>query len=673
MAYFFLSLRTSSARARTSLLALGASGALAAAVLSGCADPSVERQAKFDAQFAEVTDAYSKLLGETPELLSGAPSEESLTALRGLISRTKGLSGGSSTQETAARDLAASMSHTAALIGLMRATTIEADHETRRGIALSANALAAELEAIAAAAGSMDLSADRSAAQASRDAASRSARALQESVQAVEAPIGQLSSRMSEAAARLSELNQETAVLMRKARESNPRTALAFVEEAATVQDTARSTRTTLETDGIASADLTLEKSLTEGKREAEQAMQAAASRALELLSAFEAEVQSQTAKTAELARELRGQAKSIVAAIADERAGSLRAVYDQLAEDLAAVGASAGSLADAVTTDEIRAAMSELAGLGAEGRMLLTSAGADSAAVGEIKAKAESLLASLREKVTAASDRLGGDDGAGPSAMRSFVSGVKTRLEGLTVDTLLTPPAVVEEPRTAQRPRAGSSGRSLAGSSLGQSGIDDLDAFVARYNELVKSDPIGATSFFMTALDESQPGMRSFKRVMQASSDAMRPLLDAMIERFGIDSLKGFSDGMSGGGGMGGMGGMGGLMGSRTPSELTKRSEDASSAVFAAADGSSTSFKKVNGKWVVDLGEAAAMSDEQLAAMEQMAPMIDMAIGPMKTAAATIAARIRGGEITSADEVMAAFQQELMSSFGGGGRGRGR
>jgi hypothetical protein len=56
---------------------------------------------------------------------------------------------------------------------------------------------------------------------------------------------------------------------------------------------------------------------------------------------------------------------------------------------------------------------------------------------------------------------------------------------------------------------------------------------------------------------------------------------------------------------------------------------------------------------------------------MEQMAPMIDMAIGPMKTAAATVAAKIRSGEITSADQVMAAFQQELMSSFGGGGRGR--
>ncbi len=678
MAYFFQSLRTSSARARASLLAFGASGALAAAVLSGCADPAVERQVKFDAQLAEVTDAYAKLLGETPELLSGAPSEESLSSLRGLIGRAKGLSGGSGAQETAARDLAASMSHTAALIGLMRANTMEADHETRRGIALSASALAAELEAIAAAAGSMDLAADRATAQAARDAASRSARALQESVQAVEAPIGQLSTRMSESAARLNELNQETAVLLRKARESNPPTALAFVEEAATVQESARSTRTALETDGIASADLTLEKSLTEGKRAAEQAMQAAASRALDLLSSFEADVQSQTAKTAELARELRGQAKSIMQAIADERNGALRAVYDQLAEDLGSVGASAGSLADAVTTDEIRAAMTELAGLGAEGRMLLATAGSDSAAVGEIKAKAEALLTSLREKVTAASDRLGAaEDEAVASPMRAFVNGVKTRLDGLTVDSLLTPPAVVEAPRAAQRPRGASSGRSLAGSSFGQSGVDDIDAFIARYNEMLTSDPVGATSHMMGAIDESKPGMRSMKRISQISADAMRPMIDAMIERFGVESLAGLAQGMAGGmgggmgGAMGGMGGMGGMAGGGAATPLTKKSEDGNRAVFASASGQETVFTKVGGKWVLDLGEAGAMSEEQLAAMEQMAPMIDMAIGPMKTAAATVAAKIRSGEITSADQVMAAFQQEIMASFGGGGRGR--
>jgi hypothetical protein len=678
MAYLLQSLRISSARARASLLAFGASGALAAAVLSGCADPAVERQVKFDAQLAEVTDAYAKLLGETPELLSGAPSDESLSALRGLIGRAKGLSGGSGAQETAARDLAAGMSHTAALIGLMRANTIEADQETRRGIALSASALAAELEAIAAAAGSMDLAADRATAQAARDAASRSARALQESVQAVEAPIGQLSTRMSESAARLDELNQETAVLLRRARESNPPTALAFVEEAATVQESARSTRTTLETDGIASADLTLEKSLTEGKRAAEQAMQAAASRALDLLSSFEADVQTQTAKTAELARELRGQAKSIMQAVAEERSGTLRAVYDQLAEDLGSVGASAGSLADAVTTDEIRAAMTELAGLGAEGRMLLATAGADSAAVGEIKAKAEALLTSLREKVTAASDRLGAaEDEAVASPMRAFVNGVKTRLDGLTVDSLLTPPAVVEAPRAAQRPRGASSGRSLAGSSFGQSGVDDIDAFIARYNEMLTSDPVGAASYMMGAIDESKPGMRSMKRISQISADAMRPMIDAMIERFGAESLAGLAQGMAGGmgggmgGAMGGMGGMGGMAGGGGATPLTKKSEDGNRAVFASASGQETVFTKVGDKWVLDLGEAGAMSEEQLAAMEQMAPMIAMSIGPMKTAAATVAAKIRSGEITSAEQVMAAFQQELMSSFGGGGRGR--
>jgi hypothetical protein len=117
--------------------------------------------------------------------------------------------------------------------------------------------------------------------------------------------------------------------------------------------------------------------------------------------------------------------------------------------------------------------------------------------------------------------------------------------------------------------------------------------------------------------------------------------------------------------------GAMGGMAGAGAATPLTKKSDDGSRAVFSSASGQETVFNKVGGKWVLDLGEAGAMSEEQLAAMEQMAPMIDMAIGPMKTAAATVAAKIRSGEITSAEQVMAAFQQELMSSFGGGGRGR--
>jgi len=671
MAYSFQSLRTSSTRARVSLLRLGAAGALAAAVLAGCSDPAVERQARFDAQFADVSAAYSKLLGEL-DILSGSPSEESLSSLRSLVGRARGLSGGSSAQDTAARTLAANMSHTAALAGLMRATTMESDHETRRGIALSANALAAELEAIAAASAAIDLAGDRAAAQAARDAAGRSARGLRESIQAVEAPIGQLSARMSESAARLSELNQETAVLLRKARESNPRTALAFVEEASTVRGSLRTTRTALETDAIATGDLAIEKSMQEGKLASAQQLQAAAGRALDLLAEFEADVQTQTAKTVELARELRKQAQAMMRAVADERAGALRSAYEQIAEDLSAVGASAGSLADAVATDEIRAALSELAGLGSEGRMLLASG--DAGGVGEIKAKAESLLNDLREKVTSASDRLGAaEDEVVPSQMRGFLEAVKRQLDGMTVESLLSPPAVTEAPRAAAPARsAPSTGRSLSGASLGQGSIDDIDAFMARYNEMLTRDPVGAGAFLLGAVDESKPGLRVMKRMTQMSAEAMRPMVEAMVEKFGIDSLSSLSGGMGAmGGGVPGMGGLASLGANQQP--MRKKSDDGSRAVFVNDSGDETAFVKSGGKWMLDLGELAEEISAQAEGLEQMAPMMEMAMGPMKTAAATVAARIRSGELTSADEVMTAFQTEIMSSFGGGGGAGGR
>ena len=60
----------------------------------------------------------------------------------------------------------------------------------------------------------------------------------------------------------------------------------------------------------------------------------------------------------------------------------------------------------------------------------------------------------------------------------------------------------------------------------------------------------------------------------------------------------------------------------------------------------------------------------DQMDQMEQMAPMMGMMIGPMKKAAESIAAKIRSGEIASADDVSAAMQMEVMKSLGGGGGG---
>jgi hypothetical protein len=100
----------------------------------GCSDPSMERQAKFDREVSALAADYGKTLSGRADLLSSNPTDESLAALRALADRAKGMSGGSSTQESAARSLASSIYRTAGALALSRAAAIEARHEVdRRG------------------------------------------------------------------------------------------------------------------------------------------------------------------------------------------------------------------------------------------------------------------------------------------------------------------------------------------------------------------------------------------------------------------------------------------------------------------------------------------------------------------------------------------------------------
>jgi deoxyribose-phosphate aldolase len=107
----------------------------------------------------------------------------------------------------------------------------------------------------------------------------------------------------------------------------------------------------------------------------------------------------------------------------------------------------------------------------------------------------------------------------------------------------------------------------------------------------------------------------------------------------------------------------------------LNEKSNDGTTAVFESNGGQQITFVKTSSGWKLDL--LAGMDPAQAQMMEQAAPMMGMMIGPMKKATEAIAAKIRSGEIASAEEVPAAIQQEMMKSMGGGlgggGGGRGR
>ena len=89
---------------------------------------------------------------------------------------------------------------------------------------------------------------------------------------------------------------------------------------------------------------------------------------------------------------------------------------------------------------------------------------------------------------------------------------------------------------------------------------------------------------------------------------------------------------------------------------------------MYTTEKGEDLTFVKTSSGWKVDM--LAQMDPAQAEMMAQVAPRMGMMIGPMKKAAESIAAKIRSGEIASADDVSAAMQREVMKSLGGGGGG---
>jgi hypothetical protein len=117
--------------------------------------------------------------------------------------------------------------------------------------------------------------------------------------------------------------------------------------------------------------------------------------------------------------------------------------------------------------------------------------------------------------------------------------------------------------------------------------------------------------------------------------------------------------------------GGMGGGMASPgSMGKLTKKSNDGSTAVYSTEKGDELTFVKTSSGWKVDM--LSQMDPAQAEMMAQVAPMMGMMIGPMKKACTDLAAKIRSGEITSADEVQGALQQAMMQGMGGGRGGLG-
>ncbi len=653
--------RTASRHAarRASLVAL----CLATALGSGCNDPELEKQAAFERQFNAVAADYAKTLGDRPDLLSANPTDESIAALRAVADRAKGLSGGSAGQQAAARTLAASVYRTSASIELARAAWIESGQEIVRDLAMSASGLAADLESVASAAEALDLSDSRSKIDGQKSDGDKAMRALQEAVRQLEGPANKLADDVSKGTARLSNLGQEVAVLLRKARESSPAAGLALVEEAAAIKAEARTLTRKVAEGSTAGEMMMAESRLVNAALRAAQGLQSSAGEALELLNGFEADIDGQAAKSREMAAGLRRASENLMKSVADERAGALKAAYDAAATDLesASADASSDALRNTLVCEDLRLRVTQLTGIGSQGRMLLSAGGPSAAGLAEVRTTADAAIATLKEKANAAAEQYAnaGEDPA-TAGLKSYADGVKKMADNLTADKLLAPPAFVEVKAAANSGRSGSGGGGGSGAGAAADGITDLNAFIAQLRSA--KDPSESSKLVITAMDDSTPTGKAMQSMASSMLDAMKPLFTAMTEKFGAEAAAKLAG--DGGGGGGGLGGLGSL------ATITEKSNDGSTAIFSVQGGNDLTFVKTPKGWKLDM--LAGMDDAQADQIAQMAPMMGMIIAPMKKMAETIAAKIRAGEYASAEEVQAAMQQELMKSLGGGGFGGG-
>jgi hypothetical protein len=604
-------------------------------------------------------------------LLSSNPSSESVAALRALAEQAKALSGGTAAQQEAATQLAASMYRTAGSIELARVSRIEAEQEIARSVAFNASLLAADLDAIGAAAEALDYSNATAVPEAMKSATANATRTLQEEVRTLERPLGQLVAEISSRTAELARLESEAAVSMRRARESSAKIAEDYVNEAARIQEEARGVRNTLAEKTIEADDKAIALNLTQVELESVKAVQAAATEALDFVSGFRAEVDGAATKVRDLAAELKKKSDAIMKSIAEERAGALKSAYEAAAADFANAASSTGSspasdaLRTALMSEELRLKVTEVLGLGSHGRMVAATGGSDLAA---LKSQAETAITALKEKAAAAADAMAAISDEKLAELKASIDETKKMADGLSVDTLLAPPALAEKPKTAKKSSgAGSTGRSMSGDAADR--IDDIEAWVGQYNAAVESKPSSAVEMMLAVMDDSTSIGKAMKDMSAPMMSAMAPLYDAMQAKFGTTKLE------LGGGGMGG-GGMAAGLGSGV-SSLEKVSVDADRAVFKDGNGQETVFVKTDAGWKVDLTsalEAQGMSAEQF---EQMLPMLQGMMGPMmglmKKAAADVAAKIESGEITSADDagaaMQAAIQEAAASMMGGGGR----
>ena len=147
----------------------------------------------------------------------------------------------------------------------------------------------------------------------------------------------------------------------------------------------------------------------------------------------------------------------------------------------------------------------------------------------------------------------------------------------------------------------------------------ESLEAIMAKI-AATEGDPEASAKLMAELIDDSTPAAKAMKSMAAELPSAMKPVMDALTEKFGAEGAKALQDGMAGM-----VGGMGRGMNPAMLKGLNEKSNDGTTAVFESDGGQQITFVKTSSGWKFDM--FAGMDPAQAQMMDQAAAMMSMMI----------------------------------------------
>jgi hypothetical protein len=166
-----------------------------------------------------------------------------------------------------------------------------------------------------------------------------------------------------------------------------------------------------------------------------------------------------------------------------------------------------------------------------------------------------------------------------------------------------------------------------------------------------------------------TSPGGRQMLRAMDRFAEAMEPVDAAMRSAFGPEATAAANESMAAMAGGNAMG----MISGWASAVLVEQDGD---SALVEVGGTQVPLLSQGGEWRVDYDAMLEGSGVDPGSLPMLAGMMEGMAGQLGTFLRMFSQRIEDGEFGSADEALAAMQQEMMSAMGGGmggGRGFGR